>query len=138
TNGARSSSSTSCRRSVGNRDIRSSNSSRTVAPSASTWRSPPTSGRSVGGILTRLNFNSSRAKQWDKLVPVKNAQHFSRNRLPRSGAELHVVDVIGDRRVLAADRARRIAADRDLVELGRERVEQEQPTDERVTDPEQE
>src|SRR5919202_5292374 len=58
--------------------------------------------------------------------------------LPRTGAELDVVDVVGDGRALAADRALRVAPDRHLVELRGERVEQEQPADERLADPERE
>src|SRR5207247_5509438 len=46
-------------------------------------------------------------------------------RFPCSGTELDVIDVVGDRRVLAADRALRVAAKLDLVELGRERVEEQ-------------
>ena len=52
------------------------------------------------------------------------------------GAELHVVDVLGDRRVVPADRALGIATDRDLGERGRERVEEQQPPDQRVADAE--
>src|SRR3954447_5039418 len=55
-----------------------------------------------------------------------------------SRAELHIVDVLGDRRVLAADRAVRVAAEIDLVELALERVEEEQPARERLADPERE
>ena len=55
-----------------------------------------------------------------------------------SGAELHVVDVLGDRRVLAADRAVRVAPERDLRERRAERVEQLQPPDQRVADLEHE
>src|SRR5207248_10920439 len=58
--------------------------------------------------------------------------------LPGAGAELDVVDVVRDRRVLAADGAGRIAADRDLVELRGQRVEQEQPADKGFADSEQE
>ena len=53
-------------------------------------------------------------------------------------AELDVVDVLGDRRRLAADRAGGVAAELDLGEGGRERVEEEQTADERVADPERE
>ena len=55
-----------------------------------------------------------------------------------SGAELDVVDVLGDRGGLAADRARRVAAELDLAELRHERVEEEQPADERLADAEAE
>src|SRR6185503_9534363 len=58
--------------------------------------------------------------------------------LPRAGAELDVVDVLGDRRVVAADGAVRVAADRDLAQLRRERVEEEQAPHERLTDAERE
>ena len=47
----------------------------------------------------------------------------------RAGAELDVVDVVGDGRVVAADRALRVAAQRDLGELRLEGVEEEQPAD---------
>jgi hypothetical protein len=53
-------------------------------------------------------------------------------------AELDVVDVLGDRRMLPADRAARIALDRDLIDRRPERVEQQQPALERVADPEYE
>src|SRR6266542_5854732 len=59
-------------------------------------------------------------------------------RLPCARAELDVVDVLRDRRMLAADRAVRIATELDLVELGRQRVEEQQPADERLADPERE
>ena len=55
---------------------------------------------------------------------------------PRALAELDVVDVLGDRRAVAADRARRVAAERDLGEGAGERVEEEQATDQRLADPE--
>ncbi len=45
-----------------------------------------------------------------------------------SCAELDVVDVLGDRRVVAANRALRVAADRDLVPRRVERVEEQQAT----------
>src|SRR5438067_6333060 len=50
------------------------------------------------------------------------------------GAEAFVVDVLRDRRMLAAGRAVRIAAQLDLAERRVERVEQEVPADERLTD----
>src|SRR6478752_8607593 len=53
-------------------------------------------------------------------------------------AELDVVDVLGNRRRLAADRAVGVAAELDLGEGGRERVEEEQPADEAVADPDPE
>src|SRR4029077_18646669 len=99
------------------RAVRSSSSSRTVAPDASTSRAPPASARSTGGTLTRL----------------------MRRRLggddESSTAELDVVDVLSDARIVAADRAVRAALDLHLVELRRERVEEQQPADERVADP---
>src|SRR5712692_2082988 len=52
------------------------------------------------------------------------------------GAEPLVIDVIGDRWMLAADRALRIAAQTDLAEAALERVVQEVPADERLADPE--
>src|SRR5581483_9151760 len=53
-------------------------------------------------------------------------------------AELDVVDVLGDRWRLAADRAVRVAAQLHLGERGSERVEEEQPAGERLADPERE
>ena len=53
-------------------------------------------------------------------------------------AELDVVDVLGDRRVLAADRAGRVAAYCHLVDRRPERVQQKEPALQRVADPEQE
>src|SRR5262249_14325824 len=47
-------------------------------------------------------------------------------------AELDVVDVVRDRRMLAADRAVRVALDHDLVERSGKRVEEEEPAGERV------
>ena len=52
--------------------------------------------------------------------------------------ELDVVDVLGDRRRLAADRALRILAERDLRERRCQCVEQEQPAREPVADAERE
>src|SRR3954471_9064613 len=115
-----SSSSTSCDRRAGKRPIRSSSSSRTVSPSAATWRSPPTCSRSVGGMRTVV-------------MPAPPSCG-----LPRPGAELDVVDVLRDRRVVAADGAVRVAADRDLAELRGERVEEEETPYERLADAERE
>src|SRR5262245_62724984 len=71
------------------------------------------------------------------LVPEASAEcEPSSCRLPRARAELDVVHVVRDRRVLAADRAVRIPPELDLVELRGERVEEEQPSDERLTDAE--
>src|ERR1700687_402885 len=53
------------------------------------------------------------------------------------GAEACVVDVLGDRRVRAADRTRRVAAQLDLAERRVERVEQQVAADERLADAEQ-
>ena len=52
--------------------------------------------------------------------------------LPPERAELDVVDVLGDRRVVAAHRAVGIAPHRHLVECRAERVERAQPPCERV------
>src|SRR5262249_36324712 len=49
-------------------------------------------------------------------------------------AEFDVVDVLGDRRVLAADRAARVAAEGDRVEVCRQGIEEERPSDERLAD----
>src|SRR4029450_987743 len=54
--------------------------------------------------------------------------------LPGARAELDVVDVVRDRRMLAADRAVWIAAKLDFAELTRERVEHEEPSDQGVAD----
>src|SRR5512133_2793250 len=118
--------------SAGNLAARSSNTSRTVPPSTSTSRSPPASSRSVGGILTMLIRGPP--------GPPGNAQHFlGFSRVaPDAGAELDVVDVLRDRRRVAADGAARVAPQRDLVEGRRQRVEEEQPADERVADAERE
>src|SRR5881275_199899 len=58
--------------------------------------------------------------------------------MPHSLAELDVVDVIRDRRALAADRTGRVSAELHLVELAGERVVEEQATDQGVADPEHE
>ena len=52
--------------------------------------------------------------------------------MDRRVAELDVVDVLGDRRVVAADRALGVAAHGDLVERRSERVEEQEPAGERV------
>src|ERR1700716_3379224 len=52
--------------------------------------------------------------------------------LGRRRAEAFVVDVLGDRRMLATHRARGVAAELDLAERRVERVEQEIPADERL------
>src|SRR5438094_8998668 len=53
------------------------------------------------------------------------------------GAESLVVDVRGDRRMVAARWALRIAAELDLAEARLERIEEEEASDERLADPEQ-
>src|SRR4051812_46707296 len=121
-----SSSSTSCVRSPGKRDMRSSSSSRTVWPRAGTCRSPPTSCRNVGGMRTVVMRVS--ASPWLSWPGAGGAS---------SRAELGVVDVFGDGRVLAADGACGVLLQPDLAELGRERVEEQQPADQRLADPEQ-
>src|SRR5712691_1926449 len=145
--------------SAGNFTARSSSSSRTVPPSASTSRSPPVSSRRVGGILTTLMPAPAPAKPAPPLfLPLRrrqsrhlrslagSAESTPAGRLRRaygscvrpSGAELDVVDVLGDCRRLAADRAGGIAAERDLVERRGQRVEQQQAADQRIPDPERE
>src|SRR6476620_7882143 len=114
TNGARSPSSTSWCRSAGKRLSRSSSSSRTLPPSAGTSRAPPTSPRS-----------------W-----VGSGSGSCVRRPP--AAELDIVHVLGDGGAVATDRAVRVAAKIDLAELGRQRVEEEQPPDQRLADPEAE
>src|SRR6266571_5780049 len=52
------------------------------------------------------------------------------------GAEPLIVDVFGDRRMLAADRALRIAAQTDLAEAALERVVKKVSADEGLADPE--
>src|SRR5712692_9829075 len=54
------------------------------------------------------------------------------------GAEALVVDVVGDRRMLAADRALWIAAQTDFAEAALERVVQEIAAHKRLADPEHE
>jgi hypothetical protein len=54
----------------------------------------------------------------------------------RDAAELLVVDQLRNRRVLAADRAVRILAELHLAEAHVQRVVEEEPSDERLTDPE--
>src|SRR4051812_38941879 len=100
--------------SAGTRTARSSSSSRTVEPVASTSRAPPVSDRRTGGPRTTLKTASS------------------------PGAELDVVDVLGDRRVLAADGAVCAPLDLPLGELGGKRVEQQEAPDERLADPRRE
>jgi hypothetical protein len=56
--------------------------------------------------------------------------------LPRAGAELDVVDVVRDRRVLAAHGAVGVAADPDLVKLPCERIEEKEPANQRLADAE--
>src|SRR5204862_360298 len=68
---------------------------------------------------------SSRCAAWE------GCGSSSRVRRP-SLAELDVVDVLRDRRLLPADRALGIAAQRDLAELRREGVEQQEPPGERL------
>src|SRR5204863_6494522 len=72
---------------------------------------------------------------------VAGSAHFRgrmlRAPVRRRGAEALVVDVIGDRRVLTADRALRIATQMHLTEALLERVVEEVTTDERLADPEQ-
>src|SRR5260221_14094051 len=55
---------------------------------------------------------------------------------PGEVAELDVVDVLGDGRVLAADRAGWVALHDPLVECRVEGVEEEQPTGQRLADAE--
>src|SRR5256885_9793685 len=55
-----------------------------------------------------------------------------------TGAELDVVDVLRDRRRVAAHRTVRVAPEFHLRELARERVVEEQPADEGLADPERE
>src|SRR5579885_1162464 len=52
-----------------------------------------------------------------------------------SRAELHVVDVLGDGWVISAHRAVRATLDVHLVELRRQRVEEQKASDERLADP---
>src|SRR5215213_1719021 len=97
--------------SAGRRVDTSSSSSRNVAPEAWTSRAPPASSRRTGGTLTVLT--------------ARAAGRSSR-------AELDVIHVLRDRRVLAADRAVGLALDAHLEEVGRERVDVEEPADERL------
>src|SRR5207245_1435817 len=122
--------------SAGNFTARSSSSSRTVPPSASTSRSPPVCSRSVGGILTTLMPAPVPAKPAPPLLGRLRRAYGSR--VSTAGAELDVVDVLGDRRRFAADRAGGIAAQRDLVERRGQRVEEEQAADQRRADSQRE
>src|SRR5712692_8478905 len=124
--------------SFGSREERSSISSRTVWPDASTSRSPPASSRRTGGtritltaLAARAPMNHASRPAWQISNPTKRVAWSSR-------AELDVVDVLGDRRGVAADRAARVALHVHLAEVGRERIDQEQPTDQRLADPERE
>src|SRR5919204_1461906 len=73
---------------------------------------------------------------------VGRSRHFRlcMLRAPIGGrrAEALVVDVLRDRRMLAADRALRIAAEAHLAEAALQRVVQKIPSDERIADPEKE
>src|SRR5215213_1831486 len=100
--------------SAGRRVDTSSSSSRNVAPEAWTSRAPPASSRRTGGTLTVLTACAAGRS---------------------SRAELDVVDVLGDRGVLAADGAVGLALDANLEEVGRERVDVQEPADQRVADP---
>src|SRR6266540_3036751 len=73
-----------------------------------------------------------------ELVRRRRRSFVLRPPLCRRGAEPFVVDVFGDRRMLAARRALRVAAQLDLAERRVERVEQQVAADERLADPEQE
>src|SRR5579859_615026 len=84
-------------------------SSRSVAPSARTLRSPPTVGRNMDGTRT---------------FAISNHSAQRRN---RRTAERLVVDELVDRRIVAAQRAIRIARDPDLSELHAQAIEQHQP-----------
>src|SRR5947207_4873610 len=62
----------------------------------------------------------------------------SRRTSAGTSTELDVVDVLGDRRRVAADGTGWVASHRDLVERSSERVVQEEAPDERLADPEHE
>src|SRR5579884_3116546 len=66
----------------------------------------------------------------------RNARQLAATSLSACRAELDVVDVVGDRRLVAAHGAVGPPLDAHLVELRRERVEEEQPADQRLADPE--
>src|SRR6266540_3002154 len=83
--------------------------------------------------------------QADRLAAVEQLLQLGRRqrRARRRGlglvgdhpAELLVVDQLGDGGVLATDRALRVLADADVLEGQLQRVVDEQPSDQRVTDP---
>src|SRR5579871_836729 len=97
----------------------------TVGASLSTARSPPVVSRRIGGMRTLTAIS---------LLQGMTASADQR-RLARQAAELHVVDQLRDRRVVAADRALRVAAQLHLAELHRQRVEQQQPPGQGLAQP---
>src|SRR5262249_22932270 len=105
----------------------SSSAARSVSPWAATVRAPPALASMTGGrrsVVISLGLGFA--------VGADSAQG------PRGRqAELLVVDVLDRARVLAADRALRVAAQGDLVEGRVERVEEHQPAGERLADPQQ-
>src|SRR5215471_3364308 len=100
---------------------RSFSTSRTVVPSPSTTGSPPERARIIVGIFIFTAIVTSRPRRARGVVgPGWEA------------AEQLVVDQLGDRRLLAAHRAVGIPPKLDRRELHVERVEQEQPPDQRL------
>src|SRR5437667_2614562 len=94
-------------------------SSRSVAPSAATMRSPPTVGRSMEGTRTFAIAALTQRRNW-------------------RGAERLVVDELVDGRIVTAQRAVRIARDAHLAELHAQAVEQHQPIHQRIAQVEDE
>src|SRR4029453_3797746 len=92
-------------------DSRSPRTSRSVAPSALTFGSPPACLRRIVGSFTWTDMSCVRSS----LGPGRDAE------------ELLVVDQLGDRRLLAAHRAIGVPADLHFLELHRQRVVEEQP-----------
>ena len=87
----------------------------------------------VEHLADGLAFGSELARAADLGAERRRDAHGRHQRAAhRRVAELDVVDVLGDRRVVAADRAVGVAAHRDLVERRPERVEEEQSPGERV------
>src|SRR4029453_9336319 len=111
-------------------DSRSFSASRSVEPSAWTTASPPACFRRICGSLTFTGISLR--------LPSSVRRHAMLGlgrRLPGSqAAECLVVDELGDGGVLAADRAVRVPAHLDDREVHLERVEDQEPTDQRIAD----
>ena len=102
----------------------------------------PEAGEARGEVVQELPERSRRRRRPPALHRPRRAGWGGSGRASRGRAgrraERRVVHVLGDRRALAADGAGRVAPKRDLGERRRERVEEDEAADERVSDPEQE